>query len=83
MAENIQSTHQKIVGYENFPSRIATDASSLYSKNIFNFIKLIIDSNEKKINIDWEDEIIKSSLLTKDGKIVNPIIDEDKIGKDG
>jgi NAD(P) transhydrogenase subunit alpha len=73
----------KIVGYENFPSRISTDASSLYSKNILNFIKLLIDNDEKKINIDWDDEIIKSSLLTKDGKIVNSVIVENKIGKDG
>ncbi len=53
----------KIIGYDNFPSRIAKDASKLYAKNLYNFVELITDKEEQKINIDLEDEIIKAALI--------------------
>ena len=53
----------KIIGYDNFPSRIAKDASKLYSKNLYNFIELITNKNEKKIELNLEDEIIKAALI--------------------
>jgi len=59
----------KIIGYDNFPGRVAKDASSLYAKNIVNFLSLIIGKKDKKIIIDWEDEIIKAVILTHDGKL--------------
>ena len=39
----------KIIGYSNVPGRVAKDASSLYSKNIFNFLTLMIDKEKKKL----------------------------------
>ncbi|MFT6258310.1 MAG: NAD(P) transhydrogenase subunit alpha [Rickettsiales bacterium] len=54
----------KIIGYNNFPSRISKDASKLYSKNLYNFIELLTSKEEKKININLEDEIIKASLIS-------------------
>lgn len=51
----------KIIGYENFASRIAEDASKLYAKNIVNLIGYIYKDRTK---IDVNDEIIKSMLLT-------------------
>ena len=59
----------KIVGYANIPGRVAKDASSLYAKNILNFLSLIIKKDEKLININWEDEIIKSVVLTHNGEL--------------
>ena len=59
----------KIIGYANVPGRVAKDASALYSKNLVNFLSLMINKEEKIINIDWEDEIINSSGLTQDGII--------------
>ena len=61
----------KIVGHYNVPSRVATDASALYSKNLLNFFTPLIDEESKALNIDWEDEIITGTLLTKDGAIVH------------
>ncbi len=61
----------KIIGHHNVPSRVATDASALYAKNLLNFITPLMDSENKTLNIDWEDEIIIGTLLTKDGAIVN------------
>jgi NAD(P) transhydrogenase subunit alpha len=53
----------KIIGYENFPSKVSSDASKLFSKNIFNFLELLINKEKLSINIDLEDEIIKSTLV--------------------
>jgi NAD(P) transhydrogenase subunit alpha len=63
----------KIVGHVNMPSRLAADASQLYARNLFAFIGLIVDG-EKRIKIDTADEIIKATLLTRDGAIVSPAL---------
>ena len=59
----------KIVGYANVPGRVAKDASALYAKNIFNFLSLIINKDDKKINFNWEDEIVNAVTLTHDGRL--------------
>ncbi len=53
----------KIIGYDNFPSRIARDASKLYAKNLYNFVELITNQEKKEVELNLEDEIIKASLL--------------------
>jgi len=60
-----------IVGHLNVPSRIAVDASALYARNLLSFLGLIL-TKEKTLKIDEADEIVKASLLTRDGKIVHP-----------
>ena len=60
-----------IIGYSNLPSNIATDASKLYANNLYHFINLLYDKNTKRFNVNLEDEIIKSSLLTHNGEIVH------------
>jgi H+-translocating NAD(P) transhydrogenase subunit alpha len=60
-----------IVGHANVPSRIAVDASQLYAKNLLAFLGLLIDK-DKQLKIDTGDEIVKATLLTRDGKIVHP-----------
>jgi H+-translocating NAD(P) transhydrogenase subunit alpha len=64
----------KLVGHANMPSRIATDASSLYAKNLLNFLGLIIDKDSKGLKIDLADEIVKGTLVTRDGAIVHPAL---------
>ena len=61
----------KIIGYSNIPSRIAEDASSLYARNVFNFVGLLLSEDKSKLVINTDDEIIKASLLTDGGKIVH------------
>lgn len=61
----------KIIGHHNVPSRVATDASALYARNLLNFITLLVDEENKSLAIDWEDEIIVGTLLTKDGTIMH------------
>ncbi len=53
----------KIIGYKNFPSFVATDASKLFAKNILNFFELLVNKETNSITIDREDEIIKATIL--------------------
>jgi NAD(P) transhydrogenase subunit alpha len=62
----------KIVGYLNVPGRVAASASALYSKNLLTFIETLIDKKEKKIAINWDDEIVKGTALTRDGAVIHP-----------
>lgn len=61
-----------IVGHENVASRLATDSSALYARNLLNFMTLITDQESKTIEINWDDDIIKSIALTRGGKIIHP-----------
>jgi len=63
-----------IVGHANVPSRIAVDASALYAKNVLNFLTPLYDAEAKSLKIDLEDEIVKGSLITQDGKVVHPAV---------
>lgn len=62
----------KIIGHRNVPSRLAADASSLYAKNLLNFLTPMIDTETKALAIKWDDEIILGTALTRDGKIIHP-----------
>ncbi|MEM7680248.1 MAG: Re/Si-specific NAD(P)(+) transhydrogenase subunit alpha [Pseudomonadota bacterium] len=61
-----------IIGHRNVPSRLATNASALYAKNLLNFITLLIDKESGKLAIDWDDEIVQGVTLTKDGHVIHP-----------
>jgi NAD(P) transhydrogenase subunit alpha len=56
----------------NLAGEIPVNASSLYAKNLFAFLETMIDKTEKTLNINWDDEIVKGTLVAKDGKIVHP-----------
>ena len=53
----------KIMGDSNILNKLPISASNLYSKNVFNFIDNLFDKENKKININLEDEIIKKTLI--------------------
>jgi NAD(P) transhydrogenase subunit alpha len=59
-----------LIGHTNMPSRVATDASPLYARNLYNFLALLVDK-EQNLHIPLEDEIIKGTLLTHQGKVVH------------
>ncbi len=63
-----------IVGHANVPSRIADSASALYARNILNFLTPLIDTESGELKLDPEDEIIKGTLVVKDGAIVHPAL---------
>ncbi len=61
----------KIVGHRNVPSRLAADASALFSRNLFNFLSAFWDKEAGRPVLPDEDEITQAIRLTKDGKVVN------------
>jgi NAD(P) transhydrogenase subunit alpha len=62
----------KIIGPANMPSRIAADASQLYARNLLSFLALLV--KDKELKIDTADEIIKATLLTENGAVINPLL---------
>jgi len=62
----------KIVGHTNVPGRLAESASALYAKNLLTFLESLVDKKEKKLAINWDDEIVKGTALTRDGAVVHP-----------
>ncbi|MBN9559058.1 MAG: Re/Si-specific NAD(P)(+) transhydrogenase subunit alpha [Alphaproteobacteria bacterium] len=63
-----------IMGYTNLASRLAVDTSSLYARNLFNFVSLLVDKKTGALNLNWDDEILKGAVLTRDGEIVHPAV---------
>src|SRR5215469_6543768 len=61
-----------IMGYTNLPARLAVDTSSLYARNLFNFVSLLVDKKTGQLALNWDDEIVKGAGLTRDGEIVHP-----------
>lgn len=63
-----------IVGYTNMSGRIATSASQLYARNLSAFLETLIDKKEKKLAVNWDDELVKATVLTRGGAVVHPNI---------
>ncbi|ADE30442.1 NAD(P) transhydrogenase subunit alpha [Rickettsia prowazekii] len=61
-----------IIGLLNLASKIASDSSKLYSKNLYNFLTYALQDGQ----FNMDDELVRDMLITKDGKIVNYIIRE-------
>ena len=62
----------KIVGPANLAGELATDASALFSRNLLNFITPMVDKETRALTINLEDEVVKGTLVTRDGQIVHP-----------
>jgi NAD(P) transhydrogenase subunit alpha len=62
----------KIIGLANMPSRVALNASQMYSNNLFNFLDEFWDKEKKQFVLKLDDDIIKSCLITHDGAVVHP-----------
>src|SRR5271163_3822208 len=62
----------RIIGYSNVAGRLAATASSLYAKNLYAFLELLIDKKTKQLAVNWDDDIVKATALTRDGAIVHP-----------
>lgn len=70
--EVIEHNGVTVIGTLNMAGRLAGNASPLYSKNVLNFLDVII--KDGALAIDWDDEIIKGTALTRDGQIVHPAL---------
>jgi len=75
-ADEIVNIHNvTILGPTNLPATAPYHASQMYSKNLTNFLKLIVDK-EGKLNLNLEDEIVRETLVTNQGSVVLPRISE-------
>lgn len=61
-----------IVGYLNMAGRIGATASLLFAKNLYAFLETMVDKDSKTLKVDWEDELVSATLLTKGGVVVHP-----------
>src|SRR5713101_5169374 len=62
----------KIVGFLNVAGRLAASASALYAKNLLTFLETMIDKKTKALAINWDDEIVKGTALTREGAVIHP-----------
>jgi len=69
--ERVERNGVKIIGYSN-PGRLAASASSLYAKNLYAFLEILIDKKAKALAVNWDDDIVKATVLTRDGAVVHP-----------
>jgi NAD(P) transhydrogenase subunit alpha len=65
-----------ILGPTNLAGEVPVNASSLYAKNLLAFLETLIDKKEKVLKIDWDDEIVKGTLVARDGRIVHPSLQQ-------
>ena len=56
----------------NLAGEIPVNASSLYAKNLYTFLETMIDKKDNALKVNWDDEIVKGTLIAKDGKLVHP-----------
>jgi NAD(P) transhydrogenase subunit alpha len=68
----------KIVGHANLPSRLAPATSSLYARNLLNFVDLLIDQDSGNLVINEDDDLVKGALITKDGKVTHPALTQNQ-----
>jgi NAD(P) transhydrogenase subunit alpha len=62
-----------IVGHLNVPGRIAASSSALYAKNLSAFLETMISKETKELAVNWDDELVKATALTRDGAVIHPI----------
>jgi len=68
--ETITHLGVKIIGNSSFPVDMPTDASKMFGKNVFNFLKLMFNS-KGEFSLNWEDDIVKGTCITHNKEIVN------------
>jgi len=72
--EEVDIDGVRILGLGNLPGRVAVHASQMYSNNLVNFIESFWNTEEKKLELKLDDEIIRGCLITHNGAIVNETI---------
>lgn len=63
-----------IVGHRNVPSRLAANASALFARNLYNFLAAFHDKEAGGVVWNWDDEILKAIVVTRDGVVVHPAL---------
>jgi len=61
-----------LIGHTNVAGRLSTTASNLYARNLVAFLETMIDKEAKSLAVNWDDELVQATLLTRDGAVVHP-----------
>ena len=72
--ETVEIDGVSIIGMANLPSQVSSDASQMYSSNLYNLVSEYWDEENKTFNLDLEDDILKGCVITHDGGLVNEAI---------
>ena len=70
--EIVEHRGVRIIGHVNVPGRLPVDASALYARNLYNFVSPFVDRERGVIDLDWNDELVAGTCLTRDGRVVHP-----------
>ena len=74
MNEVVDINGVKVIGQGNLPGEVARNASEMYSNNLLNLLQEFWDEEAKTLNLDPEDDIVSSCVITRDGAVVNETI---------
>jgi NAD(P) transhydrogenase subunit alpha len=74
--EIVEHNGVRISGPLNLAGSVPVTASSLYAKNVLNFLEPMFDRQDKSLKINWDDEVIKGTLVAKGGKLVHPSLQQ-------
>mgnify|MGYP001825105502 FL=1 len=74
MDKEIDLDGVRIIGLGNLPGRVTVHASQMFSSNLYNLVEEFWNAEEKRIDLNLEDEIFKGCVITHQGKIVNEMI---------
>ena len=71
----------RIIGLANLPGQVAVNASQMFSSNLYNLVEESWNTDEKRFELNFEDEIIKGCVITHGGEVVNEMIANHYAGK--
>jgi NAD(P) transhydrogenase subunit alpha len=66
----------RIMGLLNLPGLVPVNASSLYARNLLAFVESLLDKQTGELAVNWDDELVKGTLVARDGAILNAAIAE-------
>jgi NAD(P) transhydrogenase subunit alpha len=72
--QEVDSDGVTIIGLTNLPGKVAVHASQMYSSNLYNLVDEFWNTDQKRFDLDFEDEIIEGCVITHNGEIVNAMI---------
>jgi NAD(P) transhydrogenase subunit alpha len=74
--QTVEHKGVRIMGKLNLAGSLPVNASSLYARNLLAFVEPLIDKEKKALAINWDDDLVKGTLIARDGAIVNAMIAE-------
>ena len=66
----VQKHGVTLIGYTNLPALVAADSSSLYARNVLDFLKLILPPQAAQLQLPEDDDIVSACLVTRDGQVL-------------